>query len=87
MYIPVQVIDIARCYPPQPEMGEYPGRDFTEVPEGSTSVAPSPPRAPKRQRIADVVEDSEDLEDTRFTLGDDVNSAIPASPLSRRPPS
>jgi hypothetical protein len=67
-------------------MGEYPGRDFTEVPEGSTSVAPSPPRAPKRQRIADIVEDSEDLEDTRFTSGDDVNSVIPASPLSRRPP-
>jgi hypothetical protein len=86
MYILVQVIDIARCYPPQPEMGEYPGRDFTEVPEGSTSVAPSPPRAPKRQRMADVVEDSEDLEDTRFTSGDDDDSAIRASPLSRRPP-
>jgi hypothetical protein len=67
-------------------MGEYPGRDFIEVPEGSTSAAPSPPRAPKRQRIADVVEDSEDLEDTHFTSGDDVDSAIPASPLSRRPP-
>jgi hypothetical protein len=86
MYIPVQVINIARSYPPQPEMGEYPGHDFTEVPEGSTSAAPSPPRAPKRQRIADVVEDSEDPEDTYFTLGDDDNSAIPASPLSRRPP-
>jgi hypothetical protein len=86
MYIPVQVIDIARCYPPQPEMGEYPGRDFTEVPEGSTSTAPSPPRAPKRQRIADIVEDSEDPKDTHFTSGDDDNNAIPASPLSRRPP-
>jgi hypothetical protein len=67
-------------------MGEYPGRDFTEVPEGSTSAAPSPPRAPKRQRIADVVEDSEDLDDAHFTSGDDGNSAIPASPLSRHPP-
>jgi hypothetical protein len=66
-------------------MGEYPGRDFIEVPEGSTSAAPSPPRAPKRQRIADVVDDSEDLDDTHFTSGDDDNSAIPASPLSRRP--
>jgi hypothetical protein len=67
-------------------MGEYLGRDFTEVPEGSASAAPSPPRAPKRQRVADVVEDSEDFDDTHFTLGDDGNSAIPASPLSRRPP-
>jgi hypothetical protein len=67
-------------------MGEYPGRDFIEVPEGSTSAAPSPPSAPKRRRIADVVEDSEDLDDTHFTLGDDGNSAIPASPLRRRPP-
>jgi hypothetical protein len=82
----MQVIDIARCYPPQPEMGEYPRRDFTEVPEGSTSAALSPPRASKRQRIVDVVDDSEDLDDTHFTSGDDSNSAIPASPLSRHPP-
>jgi hypothetical protein len=67
-------------------MGEYPGRDFTEVPEGSTSAAPSPPRALKKQQIADVVEDSEDLDDTHFTSGDDGNSAIPAAPLSCRPP-
>jgi hypothetical protein len=67
-------------------MGEYPGRDFTEVPEESTSAAPSPSRAPKRQRITDVVDDSEDFDDTRFTSGDDNNSAIPASPLSGRPP-
>jgi hypothetical protein len=86
VYLSVQVLDMARCYPPQPEMGEYPGRDFTEVLEGSTSAAPSPPRAPKRQRIADVVEDSEDPDDTHFTSGDDDNSAIPASPLSHRPP-
>jgi hypothetical protein len=67
-------------------MGEYPGHDFIEVPEGSTSAAPSPPRALKRQQIADVVEDLEDLDDTHFTLGDDGDSAIPASPLRRRPP-
>jgi hypothetical protein len=67
-------------------MGEYPGRDFIEVQEGSTSAAPSPPRASKRQRIADVVDDSEDPDDTHFTSGEDGNSAIPASPLSRRPP-
>jgi hypothetical protein len=67
-------------------MGKYPGWDFTKVPEGSTSAAPSPPRAPKRQRIADVVEDSEDLDDTHFTSGDDDNSVIPALPLSCHPP-
>jgi hypothetical protein len=67
-------------------MGEYPGHDFTKVPKGSTSAAPSPSRAPKRQRITDVVDDSEDFDDTHFTLGDDGNSAIPASPLSYRPP-
>jgi hypothetical protein len=67
-------------------MGEYPGRDFAEAPEGSTSIAPSSPRAPKKQRVAEVVDDSEDLDDTRFSSGDDDNSAIPASPLSCRPP-
>jgi hypothetical protein len=67
-------------------MGEYPGRDFTEVLEGSTSAAPSPPRASKKQQIVDVIEDSEDLEDTHFTSGDDDDSAIPAAPLSSRPP-
>jgi hypothetical protein len=67
-------------------MGEYLGRNFTEVPEGSTSAAPLPSRAPKKQRIADVVDDSEDFDDTHFTSGDDDNSAIPASPLSCRPP-
>jgi hypothetical protein len=66
-------------------MGEYPGREFTEVPEGSTSAAPSPPRAPKKQ-VADVVEDSEDLDDTHFTSDDDGDSVIPAAPLSSRPP-
>jgi hypothetical protein len=67
-------------------MGEYPGRDFAEVPEGSASAVPSPLRASKRQRVADVVEDSEDLDDTHFSSGDDDNSAIPASPLSRHAP-
>jgi hypothetical protein len=77
---------VARCYPPQPEMGEYPGRDFTVVPEGSTSAAPSPPRAPKRQRVADIVADSEDIDETHFSSGNDDNRAIPIAPLSSRPP-
>jgi hypothetical protein len=63
-------------------MGEYPGHNFIEVPEGSTSAAPSPSRASK---VADVVEDSEDLDDTHFTSGDDGDNVIPAAPLSSRP--
>jgi hypothetical protein len=67
-------------------MGEYPGRDFTKVPEGSTSVAPSPSRASKRQLITDVVEDSEDLDDAHLTSGDDDDSVIPTMPLSSHLP-
>jgi hypothetical protein len=68
-------------------MGEYPGHDFIEVPEGSTFAAPSPSRASKKKKqVADVVEDSEDLDDTHFTSGDDGDSVILAMPLSSRPP-
>jgi hypothetical protein len=67
-------------------MGEYPGRDFTEVPKGSTSAAPSPSRAPKKQLIADVIKDSEDLDDAHLSSGDDDDSVIPTMPLSSRPP-
>jgi hypothetical protein len=68
-------------------MGEYLGRDFIEVPEGSTYAAPSPSRASKKKKqVADVVEDSEDLDDTHFTYGDDGDSVIPAAPLSNCPP-
>jgi hypothetical protein len=82
-----QVVEIARCYPPQPEVGEYPGRDFIEVPEESTSAAPSPSRASKKKKqVVDVVEDSEDLNDTHFSSGDDDDSVIPAAPLSSRTP-
>jgi hypothetical protein len=73
----------------QPEGGEYPGRDFIEVPEESTSAAPSPWRAPatkKKVVDADIIEDSEDLGDTHFSSGDDDDSAIPTAPLSSRPP-
>jgi hypothetical protein len=82
-----QVVEIAWCYPPQPEVGEYPGRDFIEVPEESTSAAPSPSRASKKtKQVADVIEDSEDLDDTHFYSGDDDDNVIPAAPLSSRPP-
>jgi hypothetical protein len=83
-----QVINIARCYPPQPEDGEYPGRDFTEAPEESTSAAPSPSRtSAKKKHVVDtdIVEYSEDLGDTHFSSGDDDDSVVPAKPLDSRP--
>jgi hypothetical protein len=85
----VQVVNVAQCYPPQPEDGEYSGHDFTEVPDESTSAAPSPTRASaKKKQVMDtnVVEDLEDLGDTHFSSGDDDDSVIPAKPLDSRPP-
>jgi hypothetical protein len=68
-------------------VGEYPGRDFIEVPEESTSAVPSPSRVSKKKKqVADVVEDSEDLDDTHFSSGDDDDSVITAAPLSSCPP-
>jgi hypothetical protein len=68
-------------------VGEYPGRDFIEAPEESTFAAPSPSRVSKKKiQVADVVEDSEDLDDTHFSSGDDDDSVIPAAPLNSRPP-
>jgi hypothetical protein len=67
-------------------MGEYPGREFTEVLEESTSVAASPLKASKKRLVANIVEDSEDLDDAHLSSGDDGNSMIPAMPLSSRPP-
>jgi hypothetical protein len=46
----VQVVNVAWCYPPQPEDGEYPGRDFTEAPKESTSAAPSMSRASTKKK-------------------------------------
>jgi hypothetical protein len=89
MKVLFQVINIARCYPPQPEDGEYPGRDFTEASEELTSAAPSPSwtSARKGQVVeTDVVEDSEDLGDTHFSSGDDDDAVIPANPLDSGPP-
>jgi hypothetical protein len=85
----VQVVNVARCYLPQPEDGEYSGRDLTEVPDESTSAAPSPMRASaKKKQVVDtdVIKDLEDLGDTHFSSGDDDDSVIPAKPLDSRPP-
>jgi hypothetical protein len=88
MKVFARIINIARCYPPQPKDGEYPGRDFTEAPEESTSAAPSASRtsAEKKHAVdADFVEDLEDLGDTHFSSGDD-DGVIPTQPLDSRPP-
>jgi hypothetical protein len=83
----VEVVEIVWCYPPQPEVGEYPRRDFIEVPEESTSAAPSPSRVSKKKKqVVEVIEDSKDLDDTHFSSADDDNSVIPAVPLNSRPP-
>jgi hypothetical protein len=84
-----QVINIARCYPPQPEGGEFPGREFAEVPEESASIAPSTSRAlMKRKNVVEVdrVEDSEDFDGRDFSSDEDDDSAIPTKPLNSRPP-
>jgi hypothetical protein len=84
-----QVVNVARCYPPQPEVGEYLGHDFIEVSKELTSAAPLSSRASKKKKQvvdADVVEDSEDLGDTHLSSGDDDDSMIPAKPLDNRPP-
>jgi hypothetical protein len=89
MKVFVQVINVARCYPPQPEDGEYPGRHFTEAPKKLASAAPSPSRtSAKKKQVedADFVKDSEDLGDTHFSSGDDDDGVIPAQPLDSRPP-
>jgi hypothetical protein len=85
----VQIIKIARCYPPPPEDGEYPGREFVETPEESASAAPTTSRAlTKCADVRDVVrvEDSEELGARSPSSGDDDVTAIPAKPLVSRPP-
>jgi hypothetical protein len=89
MKVFAQVVNIARCYLPQPKDDEYPGYNFTEVLEELTSAAPSPSQASvKRKQVVetDIVKDSEDLSDTHFSSGDDDDSMIPAKPLDSRPP-
>jgi hypothetical protein len=84
-----QIIDIARCYPLQPEEGEYPGRDFVEALEESASAAPTTSRAStKRTHVmdADRVEDSEDLDVHSPSSDDDDGAAILAKPLDSHPP-
>jgi hypothetical protein len=84
-----QVFDIARCYPPQPEGGKYPGREFVEAPEESAYAAPTTSRAStKCKHTVDVnrVEDSEDFDDHILSLEEDDHLPIRAHPLDSRPP-
>jgi hypothetical protein len=84
-----QIIKVARCYPPQPEEGEYPRRDFVEALEESASTAPTTSRAlTKRTHAADAdrVKDLEDLDVHSPSSDDDDGAAILAKPLDSRPP-
>jgi hypothetical protein len=84
-----QVIDIARCYPPQPQGGEFPGRKFAKVPEESASVAPTTSRAStKHKNVVDVdrVEISKDFDGHGLSSDEDDDPAIPVKPLDSRPP-
>jgi hypothetical protein len=85
----VQIIPIARCYPPQPEDGEYPGREFDEAPEESALAAPTMLHTlAKHADVEDVdrVEDSEELGAHSPSSGDDDDAAILVKPLDNRPP-
>jgi hypothetical protein len=81
-----QILNVVRCYPPQPKDGEYPGRDFVEVPEESGSTTPTTSRASTRHANVDRVEDSEDLGARYPSSGDDDGTTIPTKPLDVRPP-
>jgi hypothetical protein len=81
-----QILNVVRCYPPQPEDGEYPGRNFVEAPEESGSAAPMTSRASTRHANVDWVEDSEDLGTRSPSSGDDDGATIPAKPLDVHPP-
>jgi hypothetical protein len=67
--------------------GEYPGRDFIEVPEESGSAAPTTSHALTRHANVDRVKDSEDLDARSPLSGNDDGTTIPAKPLDVRPPS
>jgi hypothetical protein len=85
-----QVIDVAHCYPPQPEGGEFPGREFAKAPKESASIAPMTSRASTKHKTVvetDRVEDSEDFDSRDFSSDEDDEPAIHAKPLYSCPPS
>jgi hypothetical protein len=85
----IYIISIARCYPPQPEDGEYPGREFDETPVESTSAAPTTLRTSvKHTDVEDIdrVEDSKELGAHSPSLSDDDDAAVLVKPLDSRPP-
>jgi hypothetical protein len=82
----VQIIPVTRCYPPQPEDGKYPRREFDEAPEESGSAMPTTSQASTRHANVDRVEDSEELDARSPSSGDDGGVVIPAKPLDIRPP-
>jgi hypothetical protein len=47
----VQFLNVARCFPPQPEGGDFPWRDFAEGVEESTSAAPTASHIEKKKLL------------------------------------
>jgi hypothetical protein len=85
-----QFLDLACCYPLQQEDGIFPGREFIETADESTSAAPTVYRAKtgkcKRAIDADRVEDSEEVDSSNFSSYKETETAILAKPISSHPP-
>jgi hypothetical protein len=85
----IQIIPIARCYPPQPKDDKYPGCEFDETPKESASAAPTTSRTSvKHADVEDIdrVEDSEELGAHSPSSGDDDDAVVLVKPLDSRPP-
>jgi hypothetical protein len=71
----VQFLDVARCFPPQPEGGDFPWRDFAEGVEESTSAAPTASHIEKKKRKKALesgrVKDSDDFDSNNFSSKED----------------
>jgi hypothetical protein len=79
-----QILNVVRCYPPQPKGGEFPECELAEVPEESTSIAPTTSHASRKRKNAiklDRVENLEDLDGHNFSSDEDNDAVIPRSLL------
>jgi hypothetical protein len=80
------VLNVARCYPPQPEDSKYPERNFLEAPEESVFAAPTTSRVLAKRAEVDQVEDSEELGTHSPSSSDNDGAVIHATPLDSCPP-
>jgi hypothetical protein len=81
----LQFLDIARCFPPQPEDGVFPGLKFSGTIDNSISAASTTPhtKAGKLKRAAESelvdVEELDPLDDSNDKDFADANHAKPIS--------